>query len=187
VENATSTSEEEEGMKGWWVFLVIVIFLLLSAFFSGNNVGVLAMDMRYLELVTEGPFENKKEQKRAEYARALLPMKRLGNQILVMVLLMVSLLNSAISIFMADIEGSLSGFLLSTSLIVIFAEIMPQAIMNSDPFFFCYYSRYFMYLCFGLTYIVAAPLGIIIDRILGEEEGNFLSRSRMKKLFEKYE
>lgn len=145
------------------------------------------MDMKYIELITDGPFETKQEQKRAQYAKALLPMKRLGNQILVMVLLMVSLLNSATSILMADIEGSLSGFLISTCLIVIFAEIMPQAIMNSDPFFFSYYSRYIMYLCFAVTYVVAAPLGIIIDRILGEEEGNLLSRSRMKKLFEKYE
>jgi metal transporter CNNM len=83
------------------------------------------MDIRYLELMTKGPFDSPKEEKEARFAKALLPMKHRGHQILVMVLLMIALLNSAISILMADIEGSVSGFLLSTSLIVIFAEIIP--------------------------------------------------------------
>ena len=83
------------------------------------------MDTRYLELMTKGPFETKEEQRDAEYVKALIPLKKRGYQILVMVLLILALTNSAISILMADIEGDLLGFLLSTALIVIFAEIMP--------------------------------------------------------------
>ena len=158
-----------------------------SAFFSGNNIGVLAMDMRYLELMTKGPFESKKEEREAHMAEALIPMKKRGHQILVMVLLMIAMLNSTISVLMADIEGSISGFLLSTTLIVVFAEIIPQTLVNRYPILIGYYSRYIMYFYFCITFLFVYPVGVVLDRIFGEEEGNLLSKSRMKKLFEKYE
>jgi len=49
-----------------------------SSFFSGNNIGVLAMDTRSLELMTKGPFETKEEQRDAEYVKALIPLKKRG-------------------------------------------------------------------------------------------------------------
>jgi metal transporter CNNM len=94
-----------------------------------------------------------------------------------MVLLILAMTNSAISILMADIEGDLLGFLLSTALIVIFAEIMPQVIVNRYPILLSYYSRHIMWLFFYLLFIIAWPLGVIINRILGESEGNLLSKT----------
>ncbi len=44
-----------------------------------------------------------------------------------------------------------------------------------------------MYFYFALTFVIVYPIGVILERIFGEEEGNLLSKSRMKKLFEKYE
>ena len=44
-----------------------------------------------------------------------------------------------------------------------------------------------MYFYFVLTFLFVYPVGIILDKIFGEEEGNLLSKSRMKKLFQKYE
>lgn len=120
-------------------------------------------------------------------AEALIPMKKRGHQILVLILFMLAGLNSAISILMADIEGSLSGFLLSTALIVVFGEILPQVLMNRYPILLSYYSRYILYFYFAVTFIFSYPLGVVINKILGEDEGNLLSKSRMKKLFEKYE
>ena len=68
------------GLSGqWWVYLVLAILLLHSAFFSGNNIGVLAMDERYLELMTKGPFEDKKQEREGEMAEKLLPLKRRGH------------------------------------------------------------------------------------------------------------
>lgn len=33
----------------------------------------------------------------------------------------------------------------------------------------------------------AYPVGVVLDKIFGEEEGNLMSKSHMKKLFEHYE
>jgi len=106
---------------------------------------------------------------------------------LIVVLLMIALMNSAISILMADIEGNISGFLLSTSLIVIFAEILPQALVNRHPIVIGYYSRYVMWLFFGMFFLISYPISAILEKLLGEEEGNVMSKNRMKKLFEYYE
>jgi hypothetical protein len=46
---------------------------------------------------------------------------------------------------------------------------------------------YITYVFTAITFIVAYPIGAILDKILGEEEGVVLSKSRMKKLFEIYE
>jgi metal transporter CNNM len=183
--NSTSQGSESSEIKlePWLVYLLLVVLLAHSAFFSGNNIGVLAMDIRYIELMTKGPFETVEEERQAKMAEALIPMKKRGYQILVMILFMVSILNTAISILMADIEGSLSGFLISTTLIVIFAEILPQVLVNRWTVVICYYSRYIMYFYFALTFIFVYPAGIILDKIFGEDEGFLLSKSRMKKLF----
>ena len=59
------------------------------------------MDERYLELLTKGPFETKKEEQDARYVEILMPMKRRGHQMLVMVLFVIALSNAATSILMA--------------------------------------------------------------------------------------
>jgi metal transporter CNNM len=101
-----------------------------------------------------------------------------------MILLMIALVNSAISILMADIEGNISGFLLSNSLIVILGEIIPQTLVNRYPILIGYYSRYVMYFYFAIFFIICYPIAAILDKIFGEDEDNFLSKSRMKKIFE---
>jgi hypothetical protein len=57
----------------------LLVLLITSSFLSGNNIGVLAMDLRYLELMTKGPFENKKEERDAHYAEKLIPLKKRGH------------------------------------------------------------------------------------------------------------
>jgi metal transporter CNNM len=54
----------------------------------------------------------------------------MGNQLLVTILLGCAITNSSISILMAEAEGNLSGFFISTTLTLIFGEILPQAIAN---------------------------------------------------------
>ncbi len=62
--NGTETSHHSEepgaGLGNQpWIYPLLIVLLLHSGFFSGNNIGVLAMDLRYLELITKGPFESK--------------------------------------------------------------------------------------------------------------------------------
>lgn len=106
---------------------------------------------------------------------------------LVTILLGCVISNTAISVLMADIEGSISGFLISTTIVVIFGEIFPQSLCNRYGLSIGTYCRGIMYVFFYSLFIVTYPLAAILDKVLGEEVGTFLSKSRMKKLFEHYE
>ena len=85
----------------------------------------MGMDETYLELLTKGPFESVKDEREAYLASRVLPLRKKGNQLLVTILLGVAISNSAISILLAEAEGNLSGFFISTSLTLIFGEILP--------------------------------------------------------------
>ena len=87
------------------------------------------------------------------------------------ILLGVTLANSLFSIIMAEIEGNLSGFLISTSVIMIFGEILPQTIGNRFGLQISYGLRFFVYIVYYALFIATYPIGAILDKVLGEEAG----------------
>jgi hypothetical protein len=40
-----------------------------------------------------------------------------------------------------------------------------------------------LWLCIGLFFIIAYPISVFLNKVLGEEEGNVYSKVQMKKLF----
>ena len=56
---ATSGTEEIHKAMVWWQFLLIVVLIILCGVFSGNNIGIMAYDVSYLEMVSKGPYETK--------------------------------------------------------------------------------------------------------------------------------
>ena len=48
--------------------MLIIGLSLLSALFSGLNLGIISLDIEYLELLCAGPFENKEDEQNAIYA-----------------------------------------------------------------------------------------------------------------------
>lgn len=124
--NATDTSKPEESTSlAWYGYILVILLVLLSAFCNGNNIGLMGLDEAYLELLTKGPFESAKDEREAYLASRVLPLRKKGNQLLVTILLGVAIANSSISIVLAEAEGNLSGFFISTVLTLIFGEILP--------------------------------------------------------------
>ena len=48
-------------------------------------------------------------------------------------------------------------------------------------------SRFLLYPMYYLLFILTFPISAIIDKIIGEDGGTYLSKSQMKKLFQQYE
>lgn len=63
----------------------------------------------------------------AQYARKIAPIRANGNLLLCTLLLGNVAVNALLSILLADIAGGLIGFLVSTAVITIFGEIVPQS------------------------------------------------------------
>lgn len=76
-------------------------------------------------------------------AQRIMPIRKRGNLLLCTLLLGNVAVNSALSILMADVTSGLVGFFTSTIVIVIFGEILPQAICSRFPL--CEFARSALY------------------------------------------
>ena len=171
----------------WWKILIVIILSILSAIFAGLNLGIMGLDPKYLELLTMEPFETKQEAKEAVYARKILPLRKRGNLLLCTILIGNVAVNALFSILMSEYTTGVIGFLVSTFVILIFDEIIPQAVFKRYGLPLSASLTWLIYFFIAVTFIVAFPISAILDKCLGEEIGNVLSKSKMKRMFEMYE
>jgi metal transporter CNNM len=111
-------------------FLIILILILFSALFSGLTIGFLGLDKT--ELARKSKLGNKKAAK-------IITIRKNGNFLLVVLLLGNVLVNSILSVFLGDKFSGLVAVVASTALIVVFGEILPQAIFYRHALSIGYY------------------------------------------------
>ena len=158
--------------------IVLIVFLaMLSGIFSGLNLGLLGLDVKNLELLTKGPFANEDEARDAGYAIKILPLRKRGNLLLCTILLGNVTVNSALAILMGDLTSGLKGLLISTSIITIFGEIMPQAICSRYALIVGAHTTWIIYFFMAVTFPISFPISAILDKVLGDEVGNILSKN----------
>jgi len=154
-----------------------VVLVLLSALFSGLTLGVLGLDLNELEIIKAA---GDPEQLKA--AERLLPVRRQGNLLLCTLVLGNVAVTSLSSVLLSTLTSGLVGFAISTVLITVFGEIIPQAVCaryalaigaRSVPVV-----RLFVFLFFPLT----KPLALILDYALGDEVGMHFTRAEFLKL-----
>ena len=118
-----------------WVLRMggIVVLILLSGLFSGLTLGLMSLDKIGLETVIgagEVDQATKDEKRQAEYAKKIAPIRSNGNFLLTTLLLGNVAVNALLSILLADLTSGTVGFVVSTAVIVIFGEIVPQALCS---------------------------------------------------------
>jgi len=113
-------------------------------------------------------------------------MRKHGNLLLCTLLLGNVAVNAALSILMADVTSGLVGFFVSTGVIVVFGEIIPQATCSRFPLFIGSRSipvvRVFMLILLPLTW----PLAKMLDYMLGKEVGDFYDPDEFDTLIRKH-
>jgi metal transporter CNNM len=159
----------------------------MSGMFSGLNLGLLGLDVKNLELLTKGPFANADQERDAEYAKKILPLRKMGNYLLCTILLGNVTVNSALAIFMGDLTSGAMGLILSTGIITIFGEIIPQAVCSRYALVVGAHTTWFIYIFMAVTFPISYPVSAILDKILGEEVGNVISRNMMTNFLEQLE
>ena len=104
------------------MWVVMVVLILLSGIFSGLTLGLMGLDTTLLQVIAEGGDEEERKQ-----AKTIMPLRESGNLLLCTLLIGNTLVNTCISIIMADITSGLVGALTATAIIVVVGEISPQA------------------------------------------------------------
>lgn len=184
----------------WLQMVIIAILLSLSGLFSGLNLGIflivhlfywmvfkcrisppkiglMALDRTDLKI-----YQNTGSDKEKRYARAITPVRNHGNYLLCTLLLGNVLVNSSLTILLDDLTSGIIAIVGSTMGIVIFGEIVPQAICSRHGLAVgahtVWITKFFMLLTFPLSY----PISLILNLILGEEIGAYYNRERLKEL-----
>ncbi len=159
-------------------YILIIILLSLSAIFSGLTLGFFSLNKEDLE---------RKAKLGNEDAQKVYNLRKRGNLLLCTLLIGNVAVNSALAIFLGNIASGIVAGLIATSLIVVFGEIIPQAI----------FSRHALKLGAKLTWLVRAftfifypiswPIAWALDKGLGEEMSTIYSKRELIKIIEDHE
>jgi metal transporter CNNM len=147
--------------------IAVICLIFVSAICSGLNVALMALD----------PSDIKRKAKLGDYAaKRVLPFRKNTHLSLSAILLTNVASVSATSLVLASVVYGLIAGILSTLLIVVLGEIIPQALFSRRALF--YVSKFSPILRFMIiiTYPVSKPLQLLLDRLFTHEQSRLQSR-----------
>uniref|UniRef100_A0A8B9MHU1 Metal transporter n=1 Tax=Accipiter nisus TaxID=211598 RepID=A0A8B9MHU1_9AVES len=171
--------EEKKSLLPLWLQVILIAGLLvLSGMFSGLNLGLMALDPMELRIV-----QNCGTDKEKRYARKIEPIRRKGNYLLCSLLLGNVLVNTTLTILLDDLIGSGIGAVVASTIgIVIFGEIVPQALCSRHGLAVgantILVTKFFMLVTFPLSY----PISKLLDCVLGQEIGTVYNREKLVEM-----
>ncbi|CAF0973748.1 unnamed protein product [Rotaria sp. Silwood1] len=161
----------------WTTILCLVFLLALSGLFSGLNLGLMSLTPHDLKVIQEAGTPNDRK-----YAKRIYPVRKRGNFLLCTILLGNVLVNSTTTILLDTLISGGFAVAAATLAIVIFGEIIPQAICSRHGLKVGSQTILLTQLFMILTLPISFPLSKLLDFILGEEVGARYTRDQMSAL-----
>ncbi|KAI1289698.1 Metal transporter CNNM2 [Halotydeus destructor] len=155
--------------------IVVVILHCLTGLFAGLNLGLMSLDKNELRVIAKCGTDTEKR-----YAKVIEPLRRRGNYLLCTILLSNVSINATVTVFLEELTGS--GFIavaVATVSIVIFGDIVPQAICTRHGLAVGAKTVYITYLFMLITFPVSYPISKVLDWVLGEEIGQVYDRQKL--------
>ncbi|XP_067952113.1 metal transporter CNNM2-like isoform X1 [Watersipora subatra] len=161
----------------WLQIVFIAVLLVLSGLFSGLNLGLMSLDPTELTIV-----QNSGSESERKLAKSIAPVRKRGNFLLCTLLLGNVLVNSTTTILLDDVGGGIVAVIASTVCIVIFGEIVPQAICSRHGLAVGAKTIWITKIFMIVTFPIAFPLSKLLDVILGDELGQVYNRKKLAEL-----
>ncbi|MCA9358954.1 DUF21 domain-containing protein [Candidatus Kaiserbacteria bacterium] len=159
-------------------YLISLVLVILSGLFSGLTLGLLSLDTHSLRRRANHGDKN---------AEAIYPVRKRGNLLLTTLLLGNVTVNTTLSIFLGSIASGLMAGLIATSLIVLFGEIIPQAVISRYALWFGAKTLWFTKLVIVLFYPISWPIAKILDHFLGSELPTTYSNRELMDIISEHE
>ena len=159
-------------------YLIVAILVILSGCFSGLTLGFFSLNVTSLE---------RKIKLGDKRAAKVYPIRKRGNLLLCTLLIGNVAVNSAAAIFLGEIASGLVAGLISTVLIVIFGEILPQAFFSRFALTLGAKTVWLVKIFIFLMYPIAYPLSLVLDKLLGEELQTVWSKREIKEIIKHHE
>ena len=154
-------------------YLIVTVLVILSACFSGLTLGFFSLNLTSLE---------RKIKLGDRRAIKVYPIRKNGNLLLCTLLVGNVAVNATAAIFLGEIASGLVAGIISTVLIVIFGEILPQAFFSRHALTLGAKTVWLVKIFIFLMYPIAYPLSLALDKILGEELQTLWSKKEIKEI-----
>lgn len=164
-------------MSTFFLLLAIGFLLVCSALFSGLTIGILSLN--HYELKRKAQLGNKA-------AKIVYPIRSLGHQLMVTLLIGNVIVNAGITALLDLRINGILAVLLTTVIVVLFGEILPMAYLRR--FGLEVTARLAPVLKYLIAFLspVAKPLGRALDNWLGEDGPTVYSKEELYKIFEEH-
>ncbi|SCN59931.1 protein MAM3, putative [Plasmodium chabaudi chabaudi] len=169
-------------MQLWVIISCIVVCGVLSALFSGLSLGIMMLDTLQLNLLMLVSEKDKKELNNAKNARKILPLRNNTNQILVTFITANVMVNSAFSLLLSEVTDGFTSFIISTLIITIFGEIIPQSVCSKHGLAIGGFFAPLIHCLKFALYIFAKPISLILDHFVGKNVLNTYNKKQLKAL-----
>jgi len=159
-------------------YLISLVLVLFSGLFSGLTLGLLSLDTQSLA-------------RRAKHGDAdaaiIYPIRAKGNLLLTTLLLGNVAVNTTLSIFLGSIASGLVAGIMATALIVVFGEIIPQAVISRYAIWFGARTIWFTKVVIILAYPISWPMAKLLDHFLGSELPTTYSKLELMDIISEHE
>lgn len=159
-------------------YFISTVLVTLSALFSGLTLGLLSLDTQSLR---------RRARNGDREAAAIYPIREKGNLLLTTLLLGNVIVNTTLSIFLGSIASGLVAGLIATALIVVFGEIVPQAVISRHALWFGARTIWFTRIAIILAFPVAYPIAKTLDYFLGSEIPTTYSKKELMDIISEHE
>ncbi|KAI6133787.1 hypothetical protein EDD17DRAFT_230470 [Pisolithus thermaeus] len=181
--HAPETTEEPiDSPEFWCKIAVSAVLVLAGGVFAGLTLGLMGLDELHLRVLATSS-DDIGERENAQKVYNLMQKGR--HWVLVVLLLGNVIINESLPIFLdSAIGGGIAAVVISTTAIVIFGEIIPQAICvrhglaigaKCAPFVLC-----LMYIFSPIAY----PIARLLDHVLGKSETHTYKKAELKSFLQ---
>ncbi|KAG1809821.1 uncharacterized protein HD556DRAFT_7166 [Suillus plorans] len=178
----TTTGEPVDSPTFWYRIAISAVLVLAGGVFAGLTLGLMGLDELHLRVLATSS-EDLTEKRNAQ--KVLRLMQRGRHWVLVVLLLANVVINESLPIFLdGALGGGIAAVVISTTAIVIFGEVIPQAVSvryglaigaRCAPFVLC-----LMYLFAPIAY----PTAKLLDYVLGQNEGHTYKKAELKSFLQ---
>lgn len=149
----------------------IILLIALSGICSGLNVAIMSLDVADLKRKIKSGDKN---------AKRVYPFRENSHLTLTAILFSNVAVNATTALVLGSKFGGIIAGTLSTLLIVVFGEIIPQAYFARNALQFCSKLSPVLRTMVVVTYPISKPLQLLLDKILGDEEIHLHTRRELR-------
>lgn len=165
--------------KGAVVFYTVasVCLTIFAGLMSGLTLGLMSMDKVDLEVLKRSGTATEKK-----YAARIMPVVSKPHLLLVTLLLCNAIAMEALPLFIDRLLTPVSAIIISVSAVLMFGEVIPQAVCSRYGLAVGAFSAYFVRILMFLCWPVAYPISRVLDAVLGHQETALFRRGQLKAL-----